>query len=77
MVDPNITSIIVILLRALIPFTILRWPLLGGILALLIDASDIMIFDYFGYGFLSGIPYHNLDKIFDMWYLFFEFFEKL
>ena len=40
---------------------------------MLADATDIMIFEGFGYGFLSDIPYHMLDKIFDMWYLFFEF----
>ena len=73
MIDPNITSTIVILLRTLIPFTILRWPLAGGIVALLADMTDIMIFGGFGYGFLSDVPYHKLDKIFDMWYLFFEF----
>ena len=73
MVDPNITSVIIILLRVLVPFTILRWPLAGTILAILADTSDIMIFEGFGYGFLSGIPYHMLDKIFDMWTLFFEF----
>ena len=73
MVDPNLTSIIVILLRLLVPFTILRWPLAGTILAILADTSDIMIFEGFGYGFLSSIPYQYLDKVFDMWTLFFEF----
>ena len=74
MFDPNITpQIIVILLRLLVPFTILRWPLAGTILAILADTSDVLIFDYFDYGFLSGIQYHVLDKIFDMWQLFFEF----
>jgi len=72
-IDPNITSVIVILLRLLVPFTILRWPLAGTILAILADSSDIMIFEGFGYGFLSSIPYHYLDKVFDMWQLFFEF----
>ena len=66
--------IIVVLLRFFIPFTILRFPLLGGILALLADATDIMIFEAFGYGsFLSNFSYHSFDKVFDMWYLFFEF----
>lgn len=73
MIDPNITSVFVILLRLLVPFTILRWPLAGTILAILADTSDIMIFERFGYGFLSGIEYHFIDKVFDMWALFFEF----
>lgn len=73
MIDPNITTIFVILLRFLVPFTILRWPLAGTILAILADTSDIMIFEAQGYGFLEGIPYHYLDKIFDIWALFFEF----
>jgi len=74
MFDPNITpQVIVLLLRLLVPFTILRWPLAGTILAILADSADVMIFDYFDYGFLSGIQYHILDKIFDMWQLFFEF----
>ncbi len=74
MFDPNITpQVIVLLLRLLVPFTILRWPLAGTILAILADSSDVLVFDYFDYGFLSGIQYHVLDKIFDMWQLFFEF----
>lgn len=74
MFDPEITpQLIILLLRLLVPFTILRWPLAGTILAILADSADVMIFDYFGYGFLSGIEYHMMDKIFDMWQLFFEF----
>ena len=73
MVDPNIAVGFVVLLRALIPFTILRWPLLGGILAMISDGIDIMVFQGFGYAFLNGIPYNYIDKTFDTWYLFFEF----
>lgn len=32
-----------------------------------------MIFEAFGAGFLSGIPYHKADKTFDTFYLFIEF----
>jgi hypothetical protein len=64
----------VILLRFFVPFLILRWPLLGAILALLVDASDVMIFEKFGFGFIANfLDYHQFDKIFDMWYLTFEF----
>jgi len=72
MIDSNIAVFFVILLRAFIPFTILRWPLMGGILAMIADGIDVMIYEAFGYGFLSGIPYHYVDKVFDMWYLSFE-----
>ena len=67
--------IFIILLRTFIPFMILRFPLLGGILAMLADAADIMIFEAFGYGFLGNLDlsYQFIDKGFDMWYLFFEF----
>ena len=70
----EIVPIFVILLRLLIPFTILRFPLLGGFLAMLSDTIDIMLFEAFGYGsFLGNFEYHFIDKIFDIWYLFFEF----
>lgn len=65
-------AVIVTALRLLIPFTILRWALLGGILAMLADAVDRMIFEAFGFGYLS-YDYHVFDKFFDIYYLFFEF----
>lgn len=65
--------IVVVLLRTFIPFTIFRFPLLGGILSILADASDVMIFDAFGAGPLGAGDYHPFDKIFDTYYLFFEF----
>ena len=67
-----LVSIIVTLIRVLVPLTILRFPLLGGILAMLADASDIMIFEKFG-GDFFGIPYHEADKVLDIYYLFLEF----
>jgi len=73
MIDSNIIVAFIIILRSLIPFTILRFPLLGGFLAMIADGIDIMFYEAFGYGFLTGVPYHYIDKVFDMWYLFFEF----
>lgn len=73
MVPGDYASIFVILVRTFVPFLILRWPLAGTLLAILADTSDIMIFEKFWYGFLSGIPYIYIDKAFDMWALFFEF----
>ena len=36
-------ALIVIALRVVLPLTILRWPLAGGILALVIDALDVVL----------------------------------
>ena len=66
-------SIIVIIIRILVPFTILRWALLGGILAMLADAADVMIMEKFGWGYFGNNAYHAFDKFFDTYYLFFEF----
>ncbi len=73
MISGDVAAIIVIIIRGLIPFTILRWPLAGGLLAILGDISDVMIYEGFGMGFFGSLPYHFIDKIFDIWYLFFEF----
>ena len=70
-----IASIVIILVRLLVPFTIFRWPLGGALLAIAADASDVMTFERFGYGFFDYFgtnTYHNLDKFFDTYYLFFE-----
>ncbi len=67
------TLIAVIVIRTLVPFTILRWPLGGALLAILGDISDVMLFEAFGSGPLTGKYYHNLDKFFDTYYLAFEF----
>lgn len=63
-------SVIIVLLRLVVPFSILRWPLAGILLSIAADASDVMIFEVTGYGFFDGI-YHRLDKVFDIYYLFF------
>jgi len=72
--DSGLIALIVItLIRFFVPWTIFRWPLAGALLAILADISDVMVFERFGAGPLSGDLYHNFDKVFDMWYLFFEF----
>ena len=73
LVGGDFAVLFVILFRGLVPFVILRFPLLGGFLAIFADTIDIMIFESLGYGFLEGISYSYIDKPFDMWYLFFEF----
>lgn len=73
MISGDVAAIIVIIVRGLVPFLILRWPLAGILLAIVGDISDIMIFEAFGRGFLEVFPYHNIDKVFDIWYLSFAF----
>jgi hypothetical protein len=68
----EVTLVFVILFRLLAPFTILRWPLLGGILCIVADASDVMLFEKFGKGPLTDSLYHNFDKFLDVYYLSFE-----
>jgi hypothetical protein len=65
-------SVFVILLRLAIPLTILRWPLAGGILAMLADASDVFILEKSGWGLFQGDAYHRLDKLLDTYYLALE-----
>lgn len=71
------TLIFVILIRIILPLSILRWPLAGAVLAILGDISDVMLFEAFGSGPLTGKYYHNLDKFFDTYYLFLEFLVSL
>lgn len=66
-----LVPIIVISLRLLVPFSVFRWPFWGAIAATLADAADIMIFEKFGIGVLGWERYHLLDKILDIYYLFF------
>lgn len=61
---------IVLGLRLTVPLTILRWPLVGGLLAIAADTVDILFFQFFG--FPSFIGYHELDKLLDTYYLILE-----
>jgi hypothetical protein len=68
-----IALIIVVCIRLFLPLTVFRWALLGGVLAILGDICDVMIFEAFGSGPLQGDLYHNFDKFFDTYYLTLEF----
>ena len=68
---------IILALRLLVPFTIFRWPLLGGILAFTADFYDFFFLNTFGWGFLTSETYQPIDKIFDIYYLSFEFLVAL
>ena len=69
-------ALIVIAIRLLVPLTILRWPLAGGLLSLVIDAADVVLVDAIA-GALGHPPefgpiYAQLDKWLDLYYLAFE-----
>ena len=68
---------IILALRLIIPFTIFRWPLLGGILAFAADFYDFPLLNTFGWGFLTPETYQPVDKMFDVYYLSFEFLVAL
>lgn len=66
-------AIIVIALRLIVPLAILRWPLAGGLLAMVVDALDVVLVDAIA-GAL-GLPpefgpfYAQIDKWLDLYYL--------
>ena len=65
-------SIFIILLRLIVPLSILRWPLAGGILAMAAVASDVFVLQAFGWGLFEGDAYHRLDKLLDTYYIALE-----
>ena len=69
-------QLVVIGLRLIVPLLILRKPLAGGIAALLLDALDVVIVEFFGPGGM-GSQYHSLDKVLDVYYLGLEAFVSL
>lgn len=73
----TIALIFVVILRLCIPFVILKRNLFGAMLAVIADASDVMIFEKFGSGPLTDLLYHNFDKVFDIYYLSFELYVLL
>ena len=64
----------VILLRLIVPLTIPRWPLAGGLLSMLLDALDVVLIEMFGGSFDN---YAALDKGLDTYYLALEVFVSL
>lgn len=67
---------IVVALRLVVPLSIFRWPLRGGILSAALDATDVILVDAFARelgeprGF--GATYPRLDKWLDTFYLAIE-----
>jgi len=69
-------ALIVIAIRLLVPLTILRWPLAGGLLSLVVDAVDVILVDAIA-GALGlppefGPTYAQIDKWLDLYYLALE-----
>lgn len=64
-------ELIVIGLRLAIPLLILRYPLAGGVAAMVLDAFDVVIIDSLGLGGF-GDHYSQLDKLLDTYYLTLE-----
>lgn len=66
----------VVVVRLVVPLAILRWPLAGGILALVVDALDVVIVDAIAYAIGQpsefGPFYAQTDKYFDTYYLSLE-----
>jgi hypothetical protein len=65
-------AMIIVALRLIIPVSIVRWPLAGGIAAMIIDALDVVLIELIGLGGFSG-RYHTTDKLLDSYYLAIEF----
>ena len=68
--------LIVIALRLVVPVSIFRWPLAGGVIAMLLDGVDVILVDVLAHllgeegGF--GDSYQATDKTLDLYYLAFE-----
>ena len=60
-------TLLIVVLRLIIPLAIFRWPLVGGVLALVADALDIVLASLIDLGGLWN--YHALDKYLDTYYL--------
>ena len=63
-------ELIIILIRLVVPVSIFRWPLAGGVASMLLDALDVVLIEMIGLGGFSN--YASLDKALDMYYLSFE-----
>jgi hypothetical protein len=67
-------TIVLIVIRLIVPISIFRWPFLGAVLAVVADALDIVIATLLR-RYLDAGPlwnYHQLDKYLDTYYLAIE-----
>jgi hypothetical protein len=72
------SAAIVVAIRLILPLAILRWPLAGGVLCLVVDAGDVILVDaiasVLGEPPEFGPAYAQIDKWLDIWYLGLEAF---
>ena len=68
------TSLVVVIIRLLVPLTIFRWPFWGAAASIAADALDIVIVTLLQRhaGFADVWSYHELDKYLDTYYLLIE-----
>jgi hypothetical protein len=61
-------QVIVIALRLIVPLSIFRYPLAGGVISMLLDGADVILVDLLSSGGF-GSHYAQLDKGLDTYYL--------
>ena len=64
-------ALIIITIRLIVPLTIFRRPLLGGVAAMIADTLDVVLIELIGLGGFGG-DYHTTDKLLDAYYLSLE-----
>ena len=62
-------TVVVLVVRLLVPLLILRRPLAGALASIVADTCDIVAFNLWGW---PPWPYHSLDKALDLYYLAIE-----
>ena len=77
----TVAAIIVLILRIVVPLTILRWRINGAISSMILDAIDVIIVDILASLFSEkpglGSHYQTYDKWLDMYYLSVEAFVSI
>jgi hypothetical protein len=69
-------ALCIIAIRLIVPLLILRWWLVGGVVAMLVDAVDVILIELIGLGGF-GEHYAELDKALDTYYLILELYVAL
>ena len=63
--------VLVVFIRLLVPFSILRWPFWGMVAALVADTFDLTVLRFFGWDSFGFAGYQLTDKLLDLYYLSF------
>ncbi|MBT4849780.1 hypothetical protein HON36_02925 [Candidatus Parcubacteria bacterium] len=69
--------IIVLIIRLVVPLSILKYPFWGTVASLLVDALDVVMITFIGVGAMPEGWYTPADKILDSYYLIFSFIVSL